>query len=369
MDEIELLQKLIQIPSFSGHEEKLAEFILDYCKHSNLPAKFQKGNVIIHLKGKNQSKALIFNAHMDTVGVSNRKLWEYPPTGEDAGKFIDGKIYGLGASDDKGAIGAMLLVAESTRTPPCDLWFTFVCCEETDGSGTAHFLNWFVKSKYYKRYKKIAAIIGEPTGLSTLEIGHRGNVFIKLETSGVSGHGAKNYKVSHLAVEKMLKALVRLRKAFNYWKKQYHHHFLGEPTMNVVALQTSSTSQNQLPSSCMTNLDIRTTPKLHGEIMTLFKNTLGKEVKIGLSDVSRPPGLTSERSPIVAVFQKVLPQLSLGIAIGSTDICQFNKNGIDTVVFGPGEKETLHSENEYIEISKLKECVKLYKKIAEIFAL
>ena len=112
MDEIQLLQKLIQIPSFSGHEEKLAKFIMGYCNDNNLRCQIQEGNVIIHIEGKDKTKALIFNAHMDTVNVGNMTKWKYPPTGKSAGKIVDGKVYGLGASDDKATVASMMLLAK-----------------------------------------------------------------------------------------------------------------------------------------------------------------------------------------------------------------------------------------------------------------
>ena len=94
MDEIQLLKKLIQIPSYSGYEKKLAMFIVDYCKNNNLDVQTQNGDVIVRIKGRNKTKALIFTSHMDTVSIGNKAKWKYPPYGKKAGKIADGKIYG-----------------------------------------------------------------------------------------------------------------------------------------------------------------------------------------------------------------------------------------------------------------------------------
>lgn len=369
MDEIQLLQKLIQIPSFSSHEEKLAMFIVDYCKNNKLNVQRQNGNVLVHIEGKNKAKAVIFNAHMDTVSVGNKGKWKYPPVGKNAGRLINGKIYGLGASDDKAAIASMLLLAKSLNSPPCDVWFTFVCSEETDGSGTAQFLKWFKKVKYYPAYKHIATVIGEPTNLTTVEIGHRGNAFMKLISYGITGHGAKLYSSNVLAVEKMLKAISKLQKDFSTWNKKYKHKTLGEPSLNITGLHTTGEFVNKLPDKCWATLDIRTTPLLHTKLDNLLKVSIGEFVEISKMKGNASPGLAEINSPMVKISKKVLPNISFSISLGSTDFSQFTQNGIDAIIFGPGNKKVIHKENEYVYALKIKKAVGLYKKILYAYAM
>lgn len=364
--QMKLLQELIKIYSPSSGEEKLADFILSYCASNNLAAENQKGNIVIYLKGKDQKKALIFNAHMDTVTAGNGSLWKYPPSGKTAGKLIDGKVYGLGASDDKGAIAAMLSLATSLKKPPCDVWFTFVCNEETNGSGTHDFLAWFKGSKHLAKYKTIAAILGEPTNLTSIEVGHRGSAFVTLSSYGMTGHGAKTYNDNSLAINKMLKALEKLQDVFKKWKKDYKDAILGEPSMNITRLHTPSKSLNKIPDQCFAVLDIRTTPKLHQKLDALLKDTIGQIVDISYSKKSGTPAMILPDSYIVKVFKKVLPKLPLTVSLGSNDSLQFLQVGIEAIVFGPGDKKVIHKENEYMEISKIEEAIKLYKKI--IFA-
>lgn len=363
MDDVKLLQKLIQIPSLSSHEETLARFIVDYLKSNGIAPKIQDGNVIVHLQGKNKTKALIFNAHMDTVSVGNKANWKYPPIGKNAGRLMNGKIYGLGASDDKAAIASMLLLSKSINSPPCDVWFTFACSEETDGSGTAKFLQCFKKSKYYASYKRIAAVIGEPTNLSNIEIGHRGNAFIKLTSQGISGHGAKTYSKKELAVEKMLKALNKLQKDFLTWQKKYEHKILGKPNLNITGLRTFGEFINKLPDTCTAFLDIRTTPELHKKLDTLLEESIGELIEISRVKGNASPGFTGSDSLIVHVCKKILPDISFSTSLGSTDLSQFSHSGIDAIVLGPGDKKVIHKENEYVYVSNIKKAIGLYRKI------
>lgn len=363
-----LLQKLVQIKSISGQEERLASFIMDYCRGNNISAQMQSDNVVIYIKGEDQSKALIFNAHLDTVSAGDLSKWRYPPYGNSAGKIINGKLYGLGASDDKGGIAAMLEVAKNIKNPPLDLWFVFVTNEETDGSGTAKFLTNFTNSKYFKRYQKIAAVIGEPTDLKSIEIGHRGNAFIKLETTGVSGHAAREYQENDLAVEKMMESVSILKETFVSWRKKYKNPILGVPAMNISSFNTANQTVNRIPSSCTVTLDIRTTPRLHEKLTDLINKVVGNGIKISHIEETRPPGYTSTKSAIVRACKQVSPVLSLTISMGSTDLSQFTQMGIEAVNLGPGDKDVIHKENEFIEVSKVLKCVKLYKKIIEVYS-
>lgn len=367
MNGIQLLQKLIQIPSPSGHEEKIAEYILNYCKDNNINAKIQEGNVIIHLEGKDKHRALIFNAHLDTVEAGNRRLWKYPPTGKNAGKLIDGKMYGLGASDDKAAIASMLLLSQKIKEPPVDIWITLVTNEELDGSGTKNFLEWFSNTKNYQKYQKIAAIIGEPTDLSNIEIGHRGNVFITLTSKGVTGHSAASYSPDDLSVVKMLTILSNLQKTSKVWQKKYKDKILGEPNLNITGIHTQGKSYNKIPNKCWATLDIRTTPKMHDKLDQLLIKTIGKDISILRIKGNDVPGITPGDSLIIRICQKIFPQISYTSSLGATDLSQFLHSGVETIVLGPGNKSTMHKENEYVEVKKINKAVEMYQKIISEF--
>ncbi|MCL4338125.1 M20/M25/M40 family metallo-hydrolase [Patescibacteria group bacterium] len=407
---MELLQKLIQIQSISGNEAEIAKFILDTLQSWGVGARRQNGNVIAYIPGKDGSRALIFNTHMDTVPASNPEKWVYPPYGKNAGRIIRDKLYGLGASDDKGGIAAILNLIDTmicgscrssvpnfaSKSPslgwaqgreatfgkpslvppvskldvgnlPFDLWFTFVAGEETDGSGTEKFLDWFCDTKYFTKYKKISAIIGEPTGNKELEIGHRGNIFLTVTAKGLSGHGAKNYKKEDLAVEKILKIAEKLKSASLIWKKEYRDKFLGEPSLNITGIFSSTNIANVLPAECSLFVDIRTTPLLHEEIKTLLEKLVDFEEGISCMIKERSYGFTSLEAGIVKSFKKVMKGIKLSSSMGTTDMSQFTQRGIETVVFGPGDRECIHKENEFVELSNVSECVKIYRKIIDCF--
>lgn len=115
-------------------------------------------------------------------------------------------------------------------------------------------------------------------------------------------------------------------------------------------------------------LDIRTTPRLHEKLTDLINKVVGNGIKITHIEEAKPPGFTSTKSAIVKACKQVSPALSLTISMGSTDLSQFTQIGIEAVTLGPGNKDVIHKENEFIDVSKVLKCVKLYKKIIEVYS-
>ncbi len=370
MNSVKLLQKLIQIPSFSGHEEKLAAFIVEWAKKHGLPVERQEGNVIIRLKGKNQRKAMIFNAHMDTVKPGKLSLWSAPPIGVKAGVINDGKLFGLGASDDKASIAAFLEVAVRLKTiqPPVDVFIVFVAKEETDGSGSRAFVNYFQK-KHAGRYSDVSAIIGEPTDLLSIEIGHRGNVFIKVTTIGDPGHGSQPDKIKNHAIYKHIQVIKTIRKHAEDWAIKYKDPVLGKPSFCLTSVQSDPSSVNKVPGSCSSIWDIRTTPALHNEVVSLLQKELGADASIEYVCNPATYGLTSPKSKIVGLMQKLLPDIEIKISPGSNDICVFQADGIPAITFGPGNKNAIHQADEFVEIDKVNQSVAIYLKVIQGYSL
>lgn len=67
---MELIQKLVSIPSPSGNTEKVIEFVEDFFKNLGVDTcRNRKGGLIATLKGKNNTKHRMLTAHVDTLGA------------------------------------------------------------------------------------------------------------------------------------------------------------------------------------------------------------------------------------------------------------------------------------------------------------
>lgn len=358
-----LLANLVKIQSYSGQEDTLASFIVGWAEQQNLMVEKQEGNVVIKFV-VNSSKALIFNAHMDTVKSGSENLWSFPPIGIHAGGVKKGKLYGLGASDDKAAIASFLSLAVQLQKtpPPVDVFIVFVTREETDGSGSQSFVHYFQK-KHAINYQEVAAIIGEPTDLETVEIGHRGNMFLQITTKGDSGHGSQPQNIKIHAIMENIKAIEKITILGKSLREMYSDPVLEKPSFCLTGMQSDPSSPNTISSGCSSTWDIRTTPNIHAIVVSLIQKTLGKNVEITYLGKPAPFGFTSPDSKIVKLFQNIVSDIKITISPGSNDICAFTSAGIPAVAFGPGQKDTIHKPNEYVQLHKVIDAVDLYKQL------
>lgn len=199
MKTIEILTDLTAILSESGKEKKVADYIeTGTKKQGNCHVTRIGDNVLVHVRGTNQKKCLILNGHIDTVKIGDRKNWRTDPL---TLTEKDGKLYGLGTSDMKGAVAAMMeMIALYAKTPPpCDIYCMFVVEEETTGNGTGDTLHYL--KPHLEKYDNVAAIVGESTKLNAV-LGHRGNAFVKFTFQGIGGHGSRPPEIARQAIYK-----------------------------------------------------------------------------------------------------------------------------------------------------------------------
>lgn len=356
-----ILSSLIKIPSVTGDEKNLAEYILNHLKNIGVNAIRKDKNIIVYVPGRNKTSCLIFNAHMDTVSPGNISFWKYKPF-EAVEK--NGRIYGLGASDDKAGIAALISLTDRLKhdTPECDVWITFVTNEETNGQGTKLFLSYFQKHK--NKYKTIAAVVAEPTDCDIVEIGHRGSIKIQITTYGDSGHGSRPYEIKNHAIENMISVIKKMKNLEKNAKKKFKDQMLGIPTFALTRIFSSESFANKIPKSCSTIWDIRTTSQLHFNLVSFLKKEFPHTISIEKIELpEHPPAAISKQEPIVNIFKKISPNIRIKVSPGANDMYFFIHNNIPAVSFGPGTKAVIHKENEYVEIKNIQEAAKIYRKI------
>lgn len=183
------LQELIRQPSISAKNEgieecaKLVKKILNDSRIDSEILRFKDAAPLVYgeVKSKsNPSKTLLFYNHYDVQPAEPFDLWKYPPF--DA-KIVGNKIFGRGATDDKGElitrIKAVSAYLNTVGDVPCNVKFVIEGEEET---GSAHISN------YLKRYKKkfsCDAVIWEFGYIDTknrpiIGLGMKGLLFVEL---------------------------------------------------------------------------------------------------------------------------------------------------------------------------------------------
>ena len=156
-------------------------------------------------QGTDQSKKpVLFMNHHDVVEATGE--WEHDAF---SGEIADGKIWGRGTLDDKGALWAMFQAAEELvqegYVPGRDLWFVSTCTEETTGKGADEIANWFAAQgiRFEMTFDEGGMILYEPIGgakgtFAIIGVGEKGCADLRFIARSNGGHASMPEKNSPL---------------------------------------------------------------------------------------------------------------------------------------------------------------------------
>ena len=244
---LELAKVLISQQSYSGHEGGVAAELEKYMKANGFDdvTVDKYGNIIGKIKGNRPGKKVLFDGHIDTVPVANPAAWVHDPF---KGEVVDGKLYGRGTSDMKGAVASFTAAAnffakDTARDFPGEIYVAGVVHEECFEGVAARSVSEIVKPDY--------VVIGEAS-LCNLKIGQRGRAEIVVETFGVPAHSANPEKGVN-AVYSMCKVVEAIRSL-----KPVEHPVLGKGILELTDIKsTPYPGASVVPSYCRATYDRR----------------------------------------------------------------------------------------------------------------
>lgn len=187
---VSFTRELIQTPSLSLHEEKVAAKIRDCMRDLDFDLVFidDAGNVVGMLTGGDPSQTLLLHTHMDTSNLGPLDEWSHPPLGAETS---GGRIFGLGAADGKAAIASQVfashLVARTLAPPTTNLLVVATVAGECGCSVGTRFLADSTLPRI--GVKPRFCVLGEPTGLD-VGIGHDGWARIDFDVHAPSREAA-----------------------------------------------------------------------------------------------------------------------------------------------------------------------------------
>jgi acetylornithine deacetylase len=201
---VELALRLVSTPSFTGSEEAAAELMRDELESIGLQTQWQqvedgRANVLGTWAGTGGGPTLMFNGHLDT-SYSGRELWlQGIPGFQPHGFERDGRIYGLGISNMKGAVACYVEAVRALQDAGVrlrgDVLIAAVAGEiEKTQQGEAQgaeYRGYAPGSRYLVTHGGIAdmCILGEPTE-NKLVLAHFGSLWLRLSTHGPFIHTA-----------------------------------------------------------------------------------------------------------------------------------------------------------------------------------
>ena len=340
-------------------------------KNKDLPFGSKKNNNLIlnlfsikepNKKIKRNSKILCFAGHTDVVPAGEITSWKHNPF---QAKVSNGKLYGRGASDMKGAIAAWVTACRNvTKNNELSITLALLITGDEEGiatNGTTKVVDWIKKNKIKINH----CIVGEPTNPNyigeMIKIGRRGSISFKIEVFGKSGHVA----YPHLAdnpLSNLINICYKLKK-LNLRKKSKNFPITN---LEITSIDTGNNASNVIPESCKVSANIRYnnsyTEQFLLDNINKICSTESSNYKLNILSSNKPfytkPDIfLSILENSIYKITKKKPALS---TTGGTSDARFIKNICPVLEFG-GVGKTMHKLNENILIKDLLKLQKIYE--------
>lgn len=361
-------KEAVRAESVTGHEGPMADFITSVALENGLQPIEQEGNILIHIPGRDRSRAFILNGHMDVVGVDNPGNWTHPPF---SAEQVGNVVYGRGTVDMKSGLIAGLeatLRLAHRGSIPYDLFLTAVTREETDGYGTRAFARMF-EQQLRSGYSEVSAILAEPTLLSHIHHSSLGNAAYHAVILGEAGHSARPDEVIH-APYAAAELMLAIRDFHLSLRERYADSQFGLPSVTATAVEARSDATNKIAGSAIVNIDLRTIAGMHDQAITAVEAIM-RRWGAKWSPAFTPnfdPASTSKDAKIIKAIQSVAGSLPVTPFQASSDMGPLSKLGIDTVIFGPGDLEKAHRIDESIDLEQLIRSAAYFEQIYDKWA-
>jgi putative selenium metabolism hydrolase len=368
---IDFLRAIVRIPSYESQIGPVGEAIAERMRSLGFDeVRFDSMGNILGRVG-NGPRSLLYDSHIDTVGVGDLAEWEWDPF---EGKEENGVIYGRGACDEKGSTPGMIYAMAALKEfGLLDGWtlYYFGNMEEWCDGIAPHAL------VEHEGIRPDYVVIGEPTRMNIYR-GHRGRVEVSAVFKGKSAHAAMPrfgdnplYRAAPFieGVEKMLDTLP-------------DHPFLGPGTIAVTNVEVSTPSLNAVPAEAEVYLDRRV--------------TLGETAEGVLEQVRSLPGASTAQVQIpvyedasytgfVFPVDKIFPAWALDEdhpllqaaegdyravygrepeigkwEFSTNGIYWMGKAGIPAIGFGPGDERFAHTVLDQVPAGEVVDAARFY---------
>jgi putative selenium metabolism hydrolase len=376
---IGLCRQLLRIKSYSGGEKALAGALEDFFKSHGFDEVTvdHYGNIIGRIRGKRPGRRLLFDGHIDTVPVGDASAWTVDPFG---GEIKDGRIYGRGASDMKGAVAAMACAAASfAETTGRDF------AGEVIVAGIVHeeCFEGVAARAVGEAVKPDVVVIGEASRLN-VKIGQRGRGEVRVETFGRPAHSANPEKGVN-AVYKMCRLIERIRAL-----EPTVHPVLGKGILELTDIKSSPyPGASVVPEYCRATYDRRllvgeTRESVLAPIQALIDELSAEDsdfkARLGFAEGEEvcytggtirgerffPGWLYDRNEPFIRDVVSELRRIGFSPEITQYNFCTngsyyAGEAGIPTLGLGPSEESLAHTVDEYIEIDQLTGAAECYE--------
>lgn len=390
---VEFLRKMISIPSVTGDEAAIQEFVGGYLDGIGLDVDSwetdwdelkkhpgyrpvargyeNRPNIVATLKGKGGGRSLLLNGHTDVIPVGNGEGWSDDPW---SASIRDGRIYGRGSADMKSGVASHILAVEYLKAAGIelngDVLINVVIDEEVSGHGTL--------DTVIRGYKADAGISGETSDLA-IQPACIGRIWFEISVAGKPAGIQKRYEgVSGIELGNKIVAAV---KELEDERVATVRHPLYPNALDslpcIIGSFQAGNYPSAFPDSALLKGSIGTVP---GEDHEGVKQSLRDKIAAAAAadpwmkdhpPVVRFVGYDAEASEIprdhviVDTVSRVYSEITgktpeISGRQGAADTRFLNLYAdTPTVIFGPGSTAVMHSNDEYVSIEDYITAIKV----------
>lgn len=362
---VDFLRSLISVDT-SEREEGAVRLIEGTLKAEGLEYRLDPlapgSDSVITSLGASGGRTLLLSSHTDTVPVGNEAAWSVPPLG---GVVRDGRIYGRGASDDKGGVAAMVMAVVALRRARVPLrgrlLLTCVAGETRGNLGTLRIARRGLAADF--------AIVGEYSEGDRIATTYRGGLWGQLLIHGRSAHPGR----PHLGADAIGAALDRFLPALRGYRFRFRPHpLVPDPQLTVTQIQAGR-RRSAVADRCAVTFDIRLVPgQDHAEVW--------RDLEALVAGITRDmTGITTTLEKLYALDPFETPADHPGVRLlagciqeftgrpagimGKVGMCDgnvlVNHAGIASVAYGPGNPSGA-AVDEYCDVDRLVLCTQVY---------
>lgn len=381
---VRFLREICAIPSMDSQIKDVGERIAAEMRALHFDeVRFDKmGNILGRIG--NGPKVLVYDSHIDTVGIGDPAAWQWDPF---QGKIEGDMLYARGACDEKGSTPGMiygLAIARDLGLLAGWTVYYFGNMEEwCDGIAP----NTFVEVDPQVRPDYV--VIGEPTRMQVYR-GHKGRIELQVTAKGRSAHAASNH-LGDNAIYKLLPVIAGIR---DLEAQLGDHAFLGHAKITVSDMHVRTPSINAVPDEAVIFIDRRMTfGETKEEAVAQVRALIPEEYRDSITveemfyeepsytgfvfpvDKYFPAWALEEAHPLVQAGMQArrllgLPDTPSGKWDFSTNgIYWAGKAGIPSIGFGPGDEKVAHMVNECVPLSEVVQATAFYALLPGLIVL
>ena len=370
-------ERAIATPSFTGSEQDMALLMAETFRELGLRVQWQqvehgRANVLGVLEGAGGGPSLMFNGHMDT-SYSGKEPWFAHVPGFQPQPFVrDGRLYGLGISNMKGALAcyveALRALDDAGVRLRGDVLVAAVCGEiekaqHGDAQG-AEYRGYATGTRHLVTHGGVAdmCILGEPTE-GKLVLGHFGSLWLRISTRGNFVHTAFSVgRRGENSILRMREVLDAVLEWIPTWEDDPENAYRGvRAVVNVGAIQGGfGWRVSRTPHRTDLFLDVRVPPTkpmpvARRQVLDFVRGLAARFAEYGVEGevyVTAPGAEVPEDHPVVAAIDASHAEVfgaspERDVTRWFSDASVLTRYGVPTVNYGTstGLLDTEYGEN------------------------